>query len=233
MSESPQDQQPSSQKDQQPALQKDPLPAPQENPPPASTIAGIEKTFLRLTFWQTILSVAGVFTGAVALYAALNESQAVRQQTAASVWPYVQLTISDTSDGESASFALSLDNVGVGPARMRGAMVTHRGQAVRDWQTVADVILPDGATLGIDYGKSSVSQRVLAPGESLVAFQTRHRELALGMQKDIYSGALAVTYCYCSIFDDCWIKSSTPPGQRESNQLVDQCPSFGDDGFSN
>lgn len=51
-----------------------------------SEIAGLEKKFLRLTFWQTILSVAGVFTGAVALYAALTESQAVRQQTAATVW---------------------------------------------------------------------------------------------------------------------------------------------------
>ena len=95
----------------------------EDAPPTAGAIAGIERTFLRLTFWQTILSVAGVFTGAVALYAALNESQAVREQTAASVWPYVQLTIFDTSDGESASFALSLGNVGVGPARMKGAMV--------------------------------------------------------------------------------------------------------------
>ncbi|AQA17321.1 hypothetical protein BST95_02850 [Halioglobus japonicus] len=52
-----------------------------------STIAQIERTFLRLTFWQTTLSLAGFFTGAAALHAALNESQAVRQQTAASVWP--------------------------------------------------------------------------------------------------------------------------------------------------
>jgi len=37
-------------------------------------MAQIERTFLRLTFWQTILSLAGVFTGAVALYAALSQS---------------------------------------------------------------------------------------------------------------------------------------------------------------
>ena len=65
----------------------------------SARIAGIERSFLRLTFWQTLLSLAGVFTGAVALYAALNESQAVRQQTAATVWPYVQYTINDFDDG--------------------------------------------------------------------------------------------------------------------------------------
>lgn len=202
-------------------------------PASAGAIAGIERTFLRLTFWQTILSLAGVFTGAVALYAALNESQAVRQQTAASVWPYVQLTIFDTSDGETASFALSLSNVGVGPARMQGAMVMHNGRAVSDWQSVTDEILSDGATLGIDYGKSAVSRRVLAPGESLTAFQTRHKDLALGMQAATHSGALQVTYCYCSIFDDCWIKSSAPPGEDQPSQLINQCPDFGADSFSN
>ncbi|MEO1324887.1 MAG: hypothetical protein AAFV59_17995 [Pseudomonadota bacterium] len=65
--------------------------------PEVKGIAQIEQTFLRLTFWQTILSLAGVFTGAVALYAALNESRAVRDQTAASVWPYVQIMIYDTA----------------------------------------------------------------------------------------------------------------------------------------
>ncbi|MFK8043272.1 hypothetical protein, partial [Congregibacter sp.] len=49
---------------------------------PAGGFASIERAFLRLTFWQTLLSLAGVFTGGVALYAALSESEAVRQQTA-------------------------------------------------------------------------------------------------------------------------------------------------------
>ncbi|MEM0953929.1 MAG: hypothetical protein AAGI24_07300 [Pseudomonadota bacterium] len=202
-----------------------------ESQPTAGAIAGIERTFLRLTFWQTILSVAGVFTGAVALYAALNESQAVREQTAASVWPYVQLIISDTSDDDSASFEFSLNNVGVGPARMQGAVVTLNGRAMPDWQSVTDAILPSGARLGIDYGKSSVAQRVLAPGESLVAFQTQNRELALGIQAAAFSGALSLTYCYCSIFDNCWIKSSESEGSGQPNEAVAQCPKLGADRF--
>lgn len=61
-----------------------------------SALAHTERLFLRLTFWQTLLSVLGVFIAVVALYAALSESAAVRQQTAAAVWPFVQLSIEDS-----------------------------------------------------------------------------------------------------------------------------------------
>ena len=197
----------------------------------SSEIAGIEKRFLRLTFWQTILSVAGVFTGAVALYAALNESQAVRQQTAASVWPYVQLMINDTDTEDSASFALSLDNVGVGPARMRSMLVTLEGEPVRTWQALIDALAVEDMKVGNQYGKNSVSRRVLAPGESVVAFQTHHAELALKLQSAVYSGSVALSYCYCSIFDECWSKSSSRPAGEEPLETVDQCPDHGNAGF--
>ena len=196
-----------------------------------SKISVMEKRFLRLTFWQTILSVAGVFTGAVALYAALTESQAVRQQTAASVWPYVQFMINDTNNGDSASFALSLDNVGVGPARMRGMQLTYNDRAVRDWEELTEALLEQNAELGVVYGKSSVSRRVLGPGESIEAFQTHHTELAMKMQEAVYSGAMTLSYCYCSIFDECWSTSSSRPADEEPIEQVEACADYGRDSF--
>ncbi len=194
-------------------------------------LAHIERTFLRLTFWQTLLSLAGVFTGAVALYAALNESAAVREQTAASVWPYVQFIIDDRDDGSTASFALSLENVGVGPARMRGMRVTFEGDAVLSWDAVTERLIGEVARVGVDYGRSSVSHRVLAPGESVVAFQTNDRDLARAMQKAVYSGETEVRYCYCSIFEQCWLSGTGRPLEKEDVEPVDACPEFGADGF--
>jgi hypothetical protein len=52
-----------------------PAPGGEEPVPPS----GAENAFVKLTFWQTILSVVGVFIAIVALYAALTESAAVRQ----------------------------------------------------------------------------------------------------------------------------------------------------------
>ncbi|MEM6580653.1 MAG: hypothetical protein AAF699_05240 [Pseudomonadota bacterium] len=186
-------------------------------------IASIEKTFLRLTFWQTLLSLAGVFTGAVALYAALNESQAVRQQTAASVWPYVQYLVSDNKDGDTASFALQLSNVGVGPARMMGMQVFLYEESILDWHSLTQTLLEESVKLGVDYGKNSVSRRVLAPGESVIAFQTQHTALALKFQEAVYSGSLSLDYCYCSIFGDCWVVSSAQNDEDEPTRPVEVC----------
>ena len=197
----------------------------------ATGIADIERAFLRLTFWQTLLSLAGVFTGAVALYAALNESEAVRRQTAAAVWPYVQFMINDRDDGESAHFALSFDNVGVGPAQMRSMLLTLDGEAVTGWDAATAALLGSSAELGVQYGKSTVSQRVLAPGDSVVAFQTSDRDLALAMQRAVYGGAAVLSYCYCSIFEECWQSSSASDPGAKWVTAVDSCPTHGARGF--
>lgn len=195
-------------------------------------IANIERTFLRLTFWQTLLSLAGVFTGAVALYAALNESQAVRQQTAASVWPYVQMMTHDTDDGESAHFALFFENVGVGPARMQAVQFILDGEAISDWDTATARLLDSPAKVGVDFGRSSISRRVIAPGESIAAFQTSNRPLALRMQAAVNEGRAGLVYCYCSIFDDCWLNQSWSNANEEgSTQPIEACPDYGDTGF--
>ena len=95
--------------------------------------AGTERAFVRLTFWQTVLSLVGVFIAVVALYAALAESDAARKQTAAAVWPFVQLTIHDHLSEAGAEFRISLTNAGVGPARMRSMRVLLLGEPLRDW----------------------------------------------------------------------------------------------------
>ena len=97
--------------------------------------------FCVLPSGKHFLSLAGVFTGGVALYAALGESQAVRQQTAATVWPYVQVTIKDHVRDDQAEFTLELSNVGVGPARMREMQLLFEGEAQRDWAGVLTSIL--------------------------------------------------------------------------------------------
>ena len=192
-------------------------------------MAGIERTFLRLTFWQTLLSLAGVFTGAVALYAALNESAAVRQQTAAAVWPYVQVTVLDTDAGDAASFALRFANVGVGPARMHGMRLSHDGRAMRDWQQIVASLIDEPLRLGQDYGKNSIANGVLAPGDRVIAFQTQHPGLARALSEATASGATRLDFCYCSIFDECW--ESGNEDRAGAEHALAACPDLGEDAF--
>lgn len=194
--------------------------------------ASIERAFLRLTFWQTLLSLAGVFTGAVALYATLSESQAVRQQTAATVWPYVQVTIKDHVRDDQAEFTLELNNVGVGPARMHEMQLLIAGETQSDWGAVLTSLMGPTAASELRYGRSDVSRRVLAPGESLMFFQTMDRVAVEALQSAIYTENISLSYCYCSIFDECWLAEIKTVGGPEP-AAVEQCPSYGDARFGN
>jgi len=182
-----------------------------------------ERIFVRLTFWQTVLSVAGVFIAIVALYAALTESEAVRQQTAATVWPFVQLLIEDYDTEASAGFTMSLSNVGVGPARMRGLRLIVDGESIHDWEHA--VTLLDGKVTA-QVARNFVSNRVISPDETVVMISTMDADLARRFQIAVANLNTSITYCYCSIFDECWLADSRKDIQNP--EPVDECPDFGD-----
>jgi len=194
----------------------------------AQILAETERVIVRLTFWQTVLSVAGVFIALVALYAALSESAAVRQQTAAGVWPFVQFTIEDYDSQESAGFSMSFRNSGVGPARMKGVRLTVNGQAIKNW---ADAARHVGGDRMSPVNRNFVSDRVLSPGEAVDMISTTEPGLARKLQAVISHPKNYITYCYCSIFEQCWLADSR--GDVRSPEPVEACPDFGDATFRN
>ena len=201
---------------------------PQPQPEEAPLLSHAERSFVRMSFWQTVLSVVGVFIAVIALYAALSESEAVRQQTAASVWPMVQMTIADHFSDNHAEFMLSLTNAGVGPARMQSMRVRVNGTAIDSWH---DSLRKLGFEDINRIGQNFVGQRVLVPGETVHMMTTTDRELV-----PVFLGALAnpetsIVYCYCSIFDACWLVDSNK--NLHKPEEVDACPDFGKDSFRN
>ena len=191
-------------------------------------LSGAERVFVRLTMWQTVLSVAGVFIAIVALFAALTESAAVRQQTAASVWPFVQLLIEDYDTEASAGFTMSLSNAGVGPARMRALQLIINGEPIRDWEHA--VTLLDGKVTA-QVTRNFVSDRVISPDETVDIISTMDPDLARRFQAAVAKPNTSVRYCYCSIFDECWLADSQKDIQNP--EPVDECPDFGDAVFRN
>tara|TARA_R110002072_G_scaffold302674_1_gene487202 strand:+ start:11438 stop:12067 length:630 start_codon:yes stop_codon:yes gene_type:complete len=187
-----------------------------------------ERHIVRLTFWQTVLSVVGVVIAVFALYAALTESAAVRQQTAASVWPFVQLLVQDYDTGDAAGFSFAFTNVGVGPAKMQDVRVTVDGNAVRNWsELVASV---DGDT-GVGVNRTFISNRVLRPEETVEVFGTTDIELARKLFGVISKPRSFLSFCYCSIFDECWLADSREDLQAPTQ--VGACPDFGDETYLN
>ena len=185
-----------------------------------------DRAFLRMAFWQTVLSIAGVFTGVVALYVALTESEAVRQQTAAAVWPYVQLSVDDHVTDSDAHFALALTNAGVGPARLEGMRVQLAGTVVRNWSEAVDLLVP--ASPG-PISQNSVIDRVLSPGERVELLATRDRTLVDAFRAAAGHSGTGVAFCYCSIFQRCWLADSRAESPRPL--AVEECPDYGADAF--
>jgi len=192
-----------------------------------SSLTRSEQIFLRLSVWQTVLSLVGIFIAIVALYAALMESDAVRRQTAAAVWPYLQLTVSDHVASGDALFELSLTNAGVGPTRIDDMRVTVDGQHVTRWEDlIANV---SGERSG--FSQNAANRRVVRPGESVVIFSTRDAATVEALRTVVADPANAIEYCYCSIFDECWLADSREPDAMPAR--VARCPDYGAGSFSN
>jgi hypothetical protein len=189
-------------------------------------LPGTERLFLRMTFWQTVLSLVGVFIAVVALYAALKESAAVRQQTAAAVWPFLQLSIEDYAAADTAAFGLSFTNVGVGPARLNAVRLEIEGQPMRDW---AHAVITLGGDTGSEVSRNFLSGRVLRPEEKVDMIRTMDTDLARRFQAAMANPRNFISYCYCSIFGECWLADSRRDLQNP--EPVGACPDFGDEAY--
>jgi len=199
-----------------------------QNARSAPPLTRAERIFVRLTFGQTVLSVAGVLIAIAALYAALIESTAVRQQTAATVWPFVQLSIADYDTGDTAGFTMSFTNAGVGPAKIRAVRLIIDGEPIRNWTHAVTQV---GGNVTDPLGRAFVSNRVLSPGETVEMLSTSEPSLARQFQAAITDPENSLTYCYCSIFDECWLSDSRRDVQNPES--VEVCPNFGDAAFQN
>ena len=196
--------------------------------PSAPHLSAADRIFVRLTLWQTVLSVAGVFIAVVALYAALKESAAVRQQTAAAVWPFVQLLVEDYASEHAAGFSMAFVNAGVGPARLHAVRLQLKGRPMADW---AQAVTTLGGEEDSEVSRNFVSGRVLRPDEKVVMLGTMEPDLARRFQAAMADPDNFIVYCYCSIFGECWLADSRQDLQNPES--VERCPDFGADTFAN
>ena len=193
-----------------------------------SALSRTEHHIVRLTFWQTILSVAGILVAVLALWAALTESAAVRQQTAAAVWPFVQLTIDNFDTGDMAGFSVAFTNAGVGPAKVKDVRLTIGDKPVPNWRALISIL---GADEDAALRRNFISDRVLRPDETVELFATTDMELARRLITAIEDPDNYVAFCYCSIFDECWLADSRK--DLQAPEPVAMCPDFGDATYRN
>lgn len=146
---------------------------------------------------EMITAMTAVVIGVGAIGVALYETTLVRQQLKGSAWPNIEGGFSYNEDG----FRYFLTNSGVGPARIQYAEITVDGEPVGDWKEFFE-------RLGLDvsrYVTSYVARGALPAG-------TVHEVLVLDPEQPVdelyrLQDRVAISLCYCSVYDDCWVKT--------------------------
>ncbi|MBB5517893.1 hypothetical protein [Amphiplicatus metriothermophilus] len=186
-----------------------------------------ERIFVRISALQTVLAVAGVFTGSVALYAALNEADAVRKQQQAAVWPYVGIGSMDLDLETGAEiFQRVALNSGIGPARIAAFRVTVDGASQKTWKEAVAALTGDR---NIPVVTGSISGRVIRPGE-MIEMVTVRGDAAAAINSA--HSRLRVEACYCSVFDSCWLVDTSRRDAIFEPEPVRRCPDYGAEQFT-
>lgn len=202
-----------------------------------SKLTRSQRIMIRISVIQTVLAVAALFTGAIALWAALNEADAVRKQLQAGAWPYVSVTSSNSNFEGDEYVVFYARNKGLGPAKIQTAAAYIDDVAYSSWwpfiAELADVDRESGISIAIS--NSSIYGAVMSPEETVQLLrldrQARVTDQAgnevmdyLSLLQKFRSGIatrdVRFEVCYCSVFDDCWLVVSSGSAPEE----VDMCP---------
>jgi len=111
---------------------------------------------------------------------------------------------------------------------MKGVRLTFDGQAIRNWTDAARHVGGDNSS---PVNRNFISDRVLSPDATVDMISTTDPALARKLQEVIANPKNYISYCYCSIFEQCWLADSRK--DIRSPEPVDDCPDFGNDTFRN
>ena len=185
-----------------------------------------DRIALRVSVVQTILAVTGLFIGTIALYAALTEADAVRKQQQASVWPHLQFQEMNYGKLGEEKFEFSIQNRGIGPARVGYISVTTDGEEQQDWFDVIRAVSDEGQPA---ISNAAIAGSVISAEQDieLVSVERTYADLATiqSLRSAFSDDRIVVDVCYCSVFDKCWNVSTT----SDRAQSVDHCPAQTDD----
>ena len=150
----------------------------------------------RLSIIAVVLSVAALFTSII-------EVNFVRQELRSEAWPFIAIYAGYNSEG----FSISMENKGVGPARVRTLSLTLNGEEITDLdQAIIDTVGEENAFSYDLYRANNPAPGVMSSGEVTnlfgVPWEPRTRLLS-----EKWSEGLDIKSCYCSIYDDCWVAS--------------------------
>lgn len=147
-----------------------------------------------------ILSLSAI---AIALFTFLiyvYQSAIMTEQKHTSVWPYVEWIRSfNTVDG----FYIEVTNKGIGPSKISREEFWLADSLLTSVSTeqLIEMLFPGES---VEYSYSTLSGRVLVPGESIRRIQFYDLGQAERVDSILKVNNFRYKITYCSVYDDCW-----------------------------
>jgi hypothetical protein len=188
--------------------------------------------------------IAALFVSFVSIFIAWHHGEVMKELVhqnerlvEAESLPYLDIYTSDLEDDlRTPAFRLTVQNQGVGPARIAEVVMTVRGQAVPNFNTLVDHCCAPGLLQakpgakqyhGVRNGEvilSTLRDRMIRPGEAVDSVDWRvtpeNKAVIDQLKAGFASDLVNTSICYCSVFDDCWVR--TDQGRRPI--AVKECP---------
>ena len=175
---------------------------------------------------QMLVGLSALLLSVCGLFIAIYEATLIRQTQRASVWPYMEVSASI----RDSAVRIWVRNTGIGPARIRAAKVTYKGEVQANW-SAAIARLTGEKSPDVNFYKSLISGRVFPANsdpESIFVVSadsgTVEQEFVLLVGQAILAGDLDVTVCFCSVYDECWSSSLKDVVSRTRDLEIPESP---------
>jgi len=152
---------------------------------------------------EMIIAISALIVSLITAFASIYSAFIDRAYARSSVWPRVEIHRS-YSDKDS-SFSYMVNNKGTGPAVIKYARLSYNDKTLKSWSDYLKI--HTGRTVG--FTQSHIGSKVLSAGESIRPLELRDAELARILADN---DDLQIEFCYCSIYDECWLvdRANTP-----------------------
>ena len=196
-------------------------------------------------WFDLALPVGALFVSFISIYIAWHHGQVMKELVhqnerlvQANSLPYLQIDTSDLeADLRTPAFRLTVQNQGIGPARIAAVVIAVDGHPVPDFNSLVDRCCAPGLLQaarrgtkqyrGIQNGEvilSTLHDRMIRPAEAVDAFEWRvtpeNRPVIERLKAGFASNRINAAVCYCSVFDDCWVRTD----DDQKPMPVKQCP---------
>lgn len=156
----------------------------------------------RKSYAEYLVAGSAAFVSLTTLLVLIYQTRLMNQQQRASAWPYLEWLSSDVAD-----FHLTVRNKGVGPAIVKKVEMRVDGKAVADNIAMVRAVLGPGSD--VDWINSTISGRVLSPGEEVIPFQIADVKAGRDFEERLGAHHFEMEISYCSVYGDCWVTSGT------------------------